>query len=46
VFLAQLVYVNDLVLTGNSPSHCATFKTYLRALQIEGLGISQVFIRN
>lgn len=29
MFLALLVYIHDLVLTGHSPSHCATFKTYL-----------------
>jgi len=28
-FMALLVYVDDLVLTGNDPSICASFKQYL-----------------
>jgi len=29
IFLALLVYVDDLVLTGSSPTHCRPFKQYL-----------------
>ena len=29
VFLVLLIYVDDLVLTGNNPTHCEAFKVYL-----------------
>ena len=39
IFLALLICVDDLVLTGNSPSHCAAFKTYLnKCFKLKDLG--------
>ena len=45
MFLALLVYVDDLVLTGNSSSHCAAFKTYLNNhFKLKDLGSLKYFL--
>jgi len=44
VFLALLVYVNDLVLTGSSPIHCQQFKRYLHhCFKLKDLGPLKYF---
>ena len=45
VFMALLVYVDDLVLTGNNSKACATFKTYLnKCFHIKDLGPLKYFL--
>ena len=45
VFLAVLVYVDDIVLTGNDTQACKDFKTYLHAcLSIKDLGPLKYFL--
>ena len=43
VFLAFLVYVDDLVLTGNSSAHCAAFQSYLHNRFKLRILVSKVF---
>lgn len=43
--MAMLVYVNDLILTGNDSNQCAHFKEYLNWLfQIKDLGKLKYFL--
>lgn len=45
VFLAILVYVDDLILAGNSPQQCQEFKSYLDAcFKIKDLGRLKYFL--
>jgi len=45
VFLAVLAYIDDLVLTGNNPSHYATFKTYLNeCFKLKDVGFMKYFL--
>jgi len=45
VFLALLVYVDDIILTGNGPQACSEFKTYLNnCFRIKDLGPLKYFL--
>ena len=45
VFLAILIYVDDLVLTNNNPNKCRTFKNYLRqCFKMKDLGPLKYFL--
>jgi len=45
VFLALLVYVDDMMLTGNSSSHCEAFKVYLNdCFKLKDLGALKYFL--
>ena len=45
IFMALLVYVDDLVLTGNNPVACAEFKSYLNScFHIKDLGPLKYFL--
>jgi len=45
VFLALLVYVDDIILTGNVPQACSEFKTYLNnCFRIKDLGPLRYFL--
>jgi len=45
--MALLVYVDDLVLTGNGAHTCAQFKTYLsKCFHIKDLGALKYFLGN
>ena len=45
VFLGLLVYVDGLVLTGNSSSHCKSFKEYLHIrFKLKDLGPLKYFL--
>ncbi|PKI43274.1 hypothetical protein CRG98_036360 [Punica granatum] len=44
-FIAVLVYVDDLLVAGNSSSHCASFKRYLSScFRIKDLGALRYFL--
>jgi len=45
IFLALLIYVNDLVLAGNSHDHCCKFKRYLQqCFKLKDLGPLKYFL--
>ena len=45
IFLALLIYVDDLVLAGNRPEHCHQFKSYLQqCFKLKDLGALKYFI--
>ena len=45
VYMALLIYMDDLVLTGNNPTVCAQFKQYLNnCFKIEDLGPLKYFL--
>lgn len=45
IFLALLIYVDDLVLTGNDPERCVAFKDYLhRCFKLKDLGPLKYFL--
>ncbi|PKI79314.1 hypothetical protein CRG98_000259, partial [Punica granatum] len=45
VFLGVLVYVDDLIVVGNSSAHCASFKKYLhQCFRIKDLGPLKYFL--
>jgi len=45
IFLALLIYVDDLVLTGNNAKQCQAFKAYLQTcFKLKDLGLSKYFL--
>jgi len=45
VFLALLIYVDDLILIGNNPMRCRNFKSYLQqCFKLKDLGVLKYFL--